>query len=200
MFFTLRIEALHKGTGQTPVPLWEEAYSQLSQSLGGFLFDQGVEHRAQIPFVENFIFAELLIEPLVGDDVVLIPIDADLLRSPASPNLGVPTLGSLLLDLLAFDLVDPGSEQSFGLFTVLGLGFGFLHPDFDAGGFVDHVDCGGDFVDILPAGALGGGDVFLDIARPIDIDLDGFWFGQDRDGAGARVHPPLSFSRGDAFN
>jgi len=99
-----------------------------------------------------------------------------------------------------FDFVDAGGEESLGFVAVLCLGFGLLHSDFDAGGFVSELDCGGDFVDILAAGALGGGDVFVDIVGPVDVDFDGFGFWEYGDGAGACVDSALGFGCGDSFD
>ena len=75
-----------------------------------------------------------------------------------------------------------------------------MHPDFHACGFVEELDCGGDFVDILASRSLGGGDVLVDIVCPVDVDFDGFGFGEHGDGAGGGVDPALGFGGGDSLD
>ena len=99
-----------------------------------------------------------------------------------------------------FDFVDAGDQESSCFVAVLGLAFGFLHPDFHACRFVEELDGGGDFVDILASGSLGGGDVLVDIVCPVDVDLDFFGFGEHGDGAGGGVDAALGFGGGDAFD
>ena len=164
------------------------------------MFDEGVEEGAEVGVVDDGRFVELVAQALVGDDVVLVAVNTDFFRALSSTDLCSSGFVALGVGFGLFDLMDACDEEAACFVAVLCLGFGFLHADFDACGFVEELDSGRDFVDILSARSLCGGNVLIDIVGPIDVDLDLFGFWEHGDGAGGSVDPALRFGRGDAFD
>ena len=164
------------------------------------LFDESVEEWAEVGVVHDVGLIEFFRQALVGDDVVLVAVDSDFFGALGGADLGSSGFVAFGVEFGLFDFVDAGDQESPCFVAVLGLGFGFLHPDFHACGFVQELHGGGDFVDILAAWSLGGGDVFVDIVCPVDVDFDGFGFGEDGDGAGGGVDPALGFGGGDSLD
>ena len=180
-------------------PCGFRSYS-LGQPARGFLFHQRIEHGLEICFLYDLGGLEFHVEPLIGDNVVLIAVDADFFASASGTDLALALRGSLGVDAVPLDLKEPGSEQTLGLLAILGLALRFLHADLDASRLVDHVDGCGDLVDVLTARPLCSGDVLFDVVGPVDVHIDVFRLGEGRDGGGRCVDPALGLGRGHPFD
>ncbi len=140
-----------------------------------------------------------MVEAVVDGEVVFEAVGPDAFAAFARADHGGALFGAFGVDLFLVVFVESGAEELPGELAVLVLAFGVLHADFDAGGDVEEFDGCGDFVDVLSAWALGGGDVYLDIFI-LDFDVDLLGFGEDGDGGGGGVDASLGFGLGYAFD
>src|SRR5260221_14062766 len=118
---------------------------------------------------------------MIGAAVLGEVVGADALGSIAAAHHGFSGahLGGVLFGLFRF--IKRCAEQCPGAFFVLGLTFVFGHLESRAGGFVQELPAGFDFVDVLAARAAAAAAGFFDVFG-VDLDLHVFQFRQHRNG------------------
>ena len=136
---------------------------------------------------------------MVDDDAFFPAVGPDFFGPLASSNQTPTCFRSGCFGFGSSLVPDTGSKEVPGPFSIFRLAFGFLHSDFDAGGFVDQVYRGGHLVHILSAWSLGGGDHFFHLAG-IKGQIHFFGFRQHGHGRRGGVDAALGLGGGDAFD
>src|SRR5262249_44507085 len=136
---------------------------------------------------------------MVGDAVLRIVVGTDLLRPFAGPDLRAARRRELGLLLPALELVEPCAKDAHCLLAILQLGLLVLHRNDEPSWKVRDADGGIRRVHALAARSGRAHDVDLELVV-VDLDLDLFRLGHDRDGGSRGVDAPLRLGLRNALD